>query len=109
MAPLGPGAGSAILLQPQQPERAPQGGGERRRSEAQPYQFKVFRALLAQLEVDDYEAVQLTDAIRDWTDKDTQLVSSNGAEDAYYEGLNPPTWWLTSGCWAPTNCGQCAG
>jgi general secretion pathway protein K len=51
---------------------------------------KVFRALLAQLEVDDYEAVQLTDAIRDWTDKDTQLVSSNGAEDAYYEGLNPP-------------------
>lgn len=58
--------------------------------EAQPYQFKVFRALLAQLEVDDYEAVQLTDAIRDWTDKDTQLVSSNGAEDAYYEGLNPP-------------------
>ena len=58
--------------------------------DAQPYQFKVFRALLAQLEVDDYEAVQLTDAIRDWTDKDTQLVSSNGAEDAYYEGLNPP-------------------
>lgn len=40
--------------------------------------------------MDDYEAVQLTDAIRDWTDKDTQLVSSNGAEDAYYEGLNPP-------------------
>ena len=69
----------------------------------------MFRALLAQLEVDDYEAVQLTDAIRDWTDKDTQLVSSNGAEDAYYEGLNPPTWWLTSGCWAPTNCGRCAG
>jgi general secretion pathway protein K len=58
--------------------------------EAQPYQFKVFRALLAELEVDDYEAVQLTDAIRDWTDKDTQLVSSNGAEDAYYEGLTPP-------------------
>ncbi len=58
--------------------------------ESQPYQFKAFRALLAQLEVDEYEAVQLTDAIRDWTDKDTQLVSSNGAEDAYYEGLNPP-------------------
>ncbi len=58
--------------------------------EAQPYQFKAFRALLEALEVDEYEAVQLTDAIRDWTDKDTQLVSSNGAEDAYYEGLNPP-------------------
>ena len=39
--------------------------------------------------MDDYEAVQLTDAIRDWTDKDTQLVSSNGAEDAYYEGSIP--------------------
>ncbi|MGY3944927.1 GspK family T2SS minor pseudopilin variant ExeK [Aeromonas tecta] len=58
--------------------------------EKQPYPVKVFRALLTELEVEDYEAVQLTDAIRDWTDKDTQLVSSNGAEDAYYEGLNPP-------------------
>ena len=58
--------------------------------DAQPYQFKAFRALLEALEVDEYEAVQLTDAIRDWTDKNTQLVSSNGAEDAYYEGLNPP-------------------
>jgi general secretion pathway protein K len=47
--------------------------------------------------VEDYEAVQLTDAIRDWTDKDTALVSSYGAEDAYYEGLTPP--YLTANQW----------
>ena len=58
--------------------------------ETQPYAVKAFRALLVALEVEEYEAVQLTDAIRDWTDKDTQLVSSYGAEDAYYEGLTPP-------------------
>lgn len=58
--------------------------------ESQPYPVKAFRALLEALEVEEYEAVQLTDAIRDWTDKDTQLVSSYGAEDAYYEGLTPP-------------------
>ncbi|KAL8181358.1 UNVERIFIED_CONTAM: hypothetical protein K2H54_000235 [Gekko kuhli] len=58
--------------------------------EKQPYPVKVFKALLKQLEVEDYEAVLLTDAIRDWTDKDTVLVSSYGAEDAYYEGLTPP-------------------
>ncbi|WP_310596937.1 GspK family T2SS minor pseudopilin variant ExeK [Aeromonas aquatica] len=65
--------------------------------EKQPYAVKAFRALLGALEVEDYEAVQLTDAIRDWTDKDTQLVSSSGAEDAYYEGLNPP--YLTANQW----------
>ncbi|WP_139406024.1 GspK family T2SS minor pseudopilin variant ExeK [Aeromonas veronii] len=58
--------------------------------EQQPYQVQVFRELLKQLAMDDYEAAQLTDAIRDWTDKDTVLVSSLGAEDAYYEGLKPP-------------------
>ncbi|EKP0303241.1 GspK family T2SS minor pseudopilin variant ExeK [Aeromonas veronii] len=56
----------------------------------QPYPVQVFRELLKQLAMDDYEAAQLTDAIRDWTDKDTVLVSSLGAEDAYYEGLKPP-------------------
>ncbi|MGY3871211.1 GspK family T2SS minor pseudopilin variant ExeK [Aeromonas crassostreae] len=55
-----------------------------------PYPVKVFRTLLTLLEVDEYEAVQLTDAVRDWTDSDTVLVSSYGAEDAYYEGLDPP-------------------
>ncbi|MGE6097740.1 GspK family T2SS minor pseudopilin variant ExeK [Aeromonas salmonicida] len=65
--------------------------------EKQPYQVKAFRALLKQLEVEDYEAVQLTDAIRDWTDKDTALVSSYGGEDAYYEGLTPP--YLTANQW----------
>ncbi|MGL5334063.1 MAG: type II secretion system minor pseudopilin GspK, partial [Aeromonas veronii] len=63
----------------------------------QPYPVQVFRELLKQLAMDDYEAAQLTDAIRDWTDKDTALVSSLGAEDAYYEGLKPP--YLTANQW----------
>ncbi|PJG57472.1 type II secretion protein K, partial [Aeromonas cavernicola] len=42
----------------------------------QPYPVQVFRALLTQLEIEEYEAAQLTDAIRDWTDKDTEPVSS---------------------------------
>ena len=63
----------------------------------QPYQVQVFRALLKELALDDYEAAQLTDAIRDWTDKDTVLVSSLGAEDSYYEGLKPP--YLTANQW----------
>lgn len=65
--------------------------------EQQPYPVQVFRELLKQLTMDDYEAAQLTDAIRDWTDKDTVLVSSLGAEDAYYEGLKPP--YLTANQW----------
>jgi general secretion pathway protein K len=56
----------------------------------QPYPVKVFRTLLTLLEIDEYEATQLTDAVRDWTDSDTVLVSSYGAEDAYYEGLSQP-------------------
>ncbi|MFB2863484.1 GspK family T2SS minor pseudopilin variant ExeK [Aeromonas sp. MdU4] len=63
----------------------------------QPYPVQVFRELLKQLAMDDYEAAQLTDAIRDWTDKDTVLVSSLGAEDSYYEGLKPP--YLTANQW----------
>lgn len=63
----------------------------------QPYPVQVFRELLKQLAMEEYEAAQLTDAIRDWTDKDTVLVSSLGAEDAYYEGLSPP--YLTANQW----------
>ncbi|MGL4250344.1 MAG: GspK family T2SS minor pseudopilin variant ExeK [Aeromonas sp.] len=63
----------------------------------QPYPVQVFRELLKQLAMDDYEAAQLTDAIRDWIDKDSVPVSSLGAEDAYYEGLKPP--YLTANQW----------
>ncbi|MCZ0753581.1 GspK family T2SS minor pseudopilin variant ExeK [Aeromonas enteropelogenes] len=65
--------------------------------EQQPYPVQVFRELLSQLGMEDYEAAQLTDAVRDWVDKDTVLVSSLGAEDAYYEGLKPP--YLTANQW----------
>ncbi|MGL5947600.1 MAG: type II secretion system minor pseudopilin GspK [Aeromonas sp.] len=64
------------------------------------YPVKVFRELLKQLDVEEYQAAQLTDALRDWTDDDTMLVSSLGAEDAYYEGLNPP--YLTANQWMVT-------
>ncbi|ENY71265.1 general secretion pathway protein K [Aeromonas diversa CDC 2478-85] len=57
---------------------------------SQPLPAQAFRILLTELGMDEYDAVQLTDALRDWIDKDTVLVSSYGAEDAYYEGLNPP-------------------
>ncbi|QWL65249.1 GspK family T2SS minor pseudopilin variant ExeK [Aeromonas jandaei] len=74
-----------------------QAGNNGEELEQQPYPVQVFRALLKELAMDDYEAAQLTDAIRDWTDKDTVLVSSLGAEDAYYEGLKPP--YLTANQW----------
>jgi general secretion pathway protein K len=75
----------------------PKEGSSGEELEQQPYPVQVFRELLKQLAMDDYEAAQLTDAIRDWTDRDTVLVSSLGAEDAYYEGLKPP--YLTANQW----------
>ncbi|ALP43467.1 type II secretion system minor pseudopilin GspK [Aeromonas schubertii] len=56
----------------------------------QPLAVRTLRILLAELGMEEYDAAQLSDALRDWIDKDTVLVSSYGAEDAYYEGLNPP-------------------
>jgi len=55
-----------------------------------PLAVRQFRNLLEQLELDAYEAEQLSDALRDWIDADTNVVSSYGVEDAYYESLNYP-------------------
>jgi len=53
-----------------------------------PLAVRQFRDLLEQLELDAYEAEQLSDALRDWIDSDSNVVSSYGVEDAYYESLD---------------------
>lgn len=45
-----------------------------------------FRRLLSILEL----PVSLADALADWVDRDGNLQSADGAEDAYYLGLQPP-------------------
>ncbi|MCJ8352221.1 type II secretion system minor pseudopilin GspK [Moritella sp.] len=55
-----------------------------------PLAVRQFRNLLEQLELDAYEAELLSDALRDWIDTDTNVVSSYGVEDAYYESLDYP-------------------
>ncbi|PKH09108.1 type II secretion system minor pseudopilin GspK [Moritella sp. Urea-trap-13] len=63
--------------------------GEDKDGEA-PLAVRQFRNLLEQLELDAYEAEQLSDALRDWIDEDSNVVSSYGVEDAYYESLDYP-------------------
>ena len=63
--------------------------GEDKEGQA-PLAVRQFRNLLEQLELDAYEAEQLSDALRDWIDGDTNVVSSYGVEDAYYESLDYP-------------------
>lgn len=55
-----------------------------------PYEAQVFRHLLMALDVESFTATQITEALRDWIDRDSNLVSSNGAEDSYYEGRQVP-------------------
>lgn len=59
-----------------------------------PYPADVFRNLLINLKVEEYEALQITDALRDWIDSNDEMVSSTGAEDAWYQSLKVP--YLTS-------------
>ena len=63
--------------------------GEDKEAQA-PLSVRQFRNLLEQLEFDAYEAEQLSDALRDWIDDDSNVVSSYGVEDAYYESLDYP-------------------
>ena len=49
-----------------------------------------FQALLELLEVDGYYAEQITDSMRDWLDADDVAISSQGAEDSFYEGRGIP-------------------
>ncbi len=55
-----------------------------------PLAVRQFRNLLEQLDMDAYESEQISDALRDWIDTDSNVITSYGAEDAYYESLNYP-------------------
>lgn len=55
-----------------------------------PTAVRQFRNLLEQLDIEAYEAEQISDALRDWIDPDTNVITSYGAEDAYYESLTFP-------------------
>ena len=57
---------------------------------------KQFAALLSALQIDDYQAQQLTDALTDFVDPDMRL-SGLGAEDADYEALPLPYQTANSG------------
>lgn len=63
--------------------------GEDKEGQA-PLAVRQFRDLLEQLEFDAYQAEQLSDALRDWIDEDSNVVTSYGVEDAYYESLDYP-------------------
>ena len=49
-----------------------------------------YQALLSALEIDEFLAERLTATLIDWLDKNTELHSSLGAEDADYESLPQP-------------------
>lgn len=55
-----------------------------------PYAADVFKHLLMNLKVEEFEALQITDALRDWVDSNDEMVSSTGAEDAWYQSLKVP-------------------
>ena len=65
-------------------------GGSATAETTLPYNANVFKHLLIALEVDEFDAGQITDALRDWVDTDDELVSSLGAEDAWYQSLQVP-------------------
>ncbi|QUM91038.1 type II secretion system minor pseudopilin GspK [Moritella sp. 36] len=64
--------------------------GEDDKNGQAPLKVRLFRNLLEQLDLEVYDAEQLSDALRDWIDTDTNVVSSYGVEDAYYESLDYP-------------------
>jgi general secretion pathway protein K len=63
-----------------------QGAGE---PTSMPYPAKVFLQLLKNLEVDSLQAAQVTAALRDWIDSDSE-PGLGGAEDEVYMALDVP-------------------
>lgn len=62
---------------------------DRLNGDQETYVQKVFINLLINLNVDEYEANQITAAIQDWIDEDSNPLAL-GAEDNYYLSVNPP-------------------
>ena len=65
-------------------------GGSATAESTLPYNANVFKHLLMAVNVDEFDASQITDALRDWVDTDDELVSSLGAEDSWYQSLRVP-------------------
>lgn len=63
--------------------------GEESSSSEAMYRADVFSHLLMNLNVDEYQAQQITSAIQDWLDSNTS-ARPLGAEDSEYESLTPP-------------------
>lgn len=74
-------------------------GGSATAESTLPYNANVFKHLLMAVNVDEFDASQITDALRDWVDTDDELVSSLGAEDSWYQSLRVP-YWRPMGRWS---------
>ncbi|MCG3732761.1 type II secretion system minor pseudopilin GspK [Vibrio cincinnatiensis] len=56
---------------------------------APPYVYRVWRSLLDELDVENYQAETIADATWDFIDADDLVNRTNGAEDALYESMAP--------------------
>lgn len=56
---------------------------------APPYVYRVWRSLLEELEIDNYQAETIADAMWDFIDTDDRVNRASGAEDALYESMTP--------------------
>lgn len=54
-----------------------------------PYIYRVWRALLDELDVDNFQAETIADSTWDFIDADDRVNRSNGAEDSMYEAMQP--------------------
>jgi general secretion pathway protein K len=64
------------------------GSAQQSRFTAAQQQFIRLLQLLDNVEMSEYEAIQITESIGDWLDKDMQ-VTANGAEDDFYYARTP--------------------
>ncbi len=55
-----------------------------------PLVAQQFQALLEAIGVEGFYAEKITDSVRDWVDENDQVVTSQGAEDAFYESRSVP-------------------
>ncbi|EOB6260233.1 type II secretion system minor pseudopilin GspK [Vibrio fluvialis] len=56
---------------------------------SQPYVYRVWRALLDDLDIDNYQAETIADSTWDYIDSNDSVNASSGVEDSYYESMSP--------------------
>lgn len=54
-----------------------------------PYLYRMWRVLLDEVEIDNFQAETIADATWDYIDADDRVNRSNGAEDSLYESMTP--------------------